>query len=131
MTGYFIEIELLVPLLAATDHWENHFVDLSLDEFWFFGRHGYPTPELLEREVELFGQRSRDEAGVGARIVEQGCAEFSSEKNGLDKQQDGSRLNVFLRPLGHVVDLDEVTYYVVRICTMEDAVVSNLTFCVS
>ena len=118
MTGYFIEIDFLVPLLTATDHWEDHFIDLSLDEFWLLGRHGYPTPELLEREVELLGQCPRDEASVGAGIVEQGCAEFSSEEDGLDEEQDRSWLNVFLGSFADVVNLNQVIYHVVGISAM-------------
>ena len=111
-------MNLLEPLLSAADHWEDHFIDLSLNEFWLFGRHGYPTPELLEREVELFGQRSRDEAGVGAGIVEQGCAEFSSEEDGLNEEQDRSGFDVFLRSFADVVDLNQVVYNIAGVSTM-------------
>ena len=118
MTRYFIEIDFLVPLLTATDHWEDHFIDLSLDKFWLLGRHGYPTPELLEREIELLSQRPRDEAGVGAGIVEQGCAEFSSEEDGLDEEQDRSGFNVFLRSFADVVDLNQVIYNIAGVSPM-------------
>ena len=50
--------------------------------------------------------------------------EFSSEKNGLNEEQDGSWLNVLLGSPGHVIDLDEVADDVAGIGAVEDTVVS-------